>query len=267
MLNVDALRAGETVAGNVGHVVFVAQPLDLSPAPRQALDDGLAVSDVRVLVVTRHVANPVNGVAYFVLVAGVVLLAGVVVAAVLARRISAPIVRAVDATRQMAEGNLDATVPVRPGEYPELEELADAINTLGENLGRARGLEREFLLSVSHELRTPLTSIRGYADAIAEAPPTTSPVRSPSSTARPAASNASSRTCSTWPGSRPVSSRSTPNASIAAALARTVAEGFHPKPTASASSSSASARPASRCGPTPIPTGWARSSPTSSRTP
>ena len=30
-----ALRVGETVAGNVGHVVFVAQPLNLSPAQRQ----------------------------------------------------------------------------------------------------------------------------------------------------------------------------------------------------------------------------------------
>jgi signal transduction histidine kinase len=168
LLRVDALRSGDTVAGNVGHVVFVAQPLNLSLAQRLALDDGLAASDVRVLVVTRYVANPVNGIAYFVLVAGVVLLAGVVVAAALARRISAPIVRAVAATRQMAAGNLDATVPVRPGEYPELKELADAINTLGENLGRARGLEREFLLSVSHELRTPLTSIRGYADAVAD---------------------------------------------------------------------------------------------------
>jgi two-component system sensor histidine kinase BaeS len=168
LMRAEALRAGETVAGNVGYVVFVAQPLNLSLAQRRALDDGLATADVRVLVVTRHVANPVNGVAYFVLVAGVVLLAGVVVAAVLARRISAPIVRAVAATRQMAEGNLDATVPVQRGEPPELEELARAINTLGGNLGRARGLEREFLLSVSHELRTPLTSIRGYADAIAD---------------------------------------------------------------------------------------------------
>ncbi len=168
LLDAAALRSGETVAGNVGPVVFVAQPLDLSPAQRQALDDGLPPSDVRVLVVTRHVDNPVNGVAYFILVAGVVLLAGVVVAALLARRISAPIVRAVGATRQIAEGNLEATVPMDPHGYPELEELAEAINTLGRNLSRSQGLEREFLLSVSHELRTPLTSIRGYADAIAD---------------------------------------------------------------------------------------------------
>jgi two-component system sensor histidine kinase BaeS len=114
------------------------------------------------------VANPVNGLAYFVLVAGAVLVAGVIVASVLARRISAPIVRAVEATRQMAGGNLAATVPVNRHEYPELAALAEAINTLGANLSRAQGLEREFLLSVSHELRTPLTSIRGYADAITE---------------------------------------------------------------------------------------------------
>ena len=168
LLDAGALRSGATVAGNVGHLVFVAQPLDLSSSQRLALDDGLPASDVRVLVVTRHVADPVNGVDYFILVAGVVLMAGVVVAAALARRISSPIVRAVDATRQMAAGNLEATVPVNRGEYPELADLAEAVNTLGENLSRARGLEREFLLSVSHELRTPLTSIRGYADAISD---------------------------------------------------------------------------------------------------
>jgi len=168
VLDIAALRAGDTVAGNVGHVVFVAQPLDLTPAQRAALDDGLPASDVRVLVVTRHVADPVNGIGYFFLVAGVVLLAGIAVAAALARRISAPIVRAVGATRQIADGNLAATVPVEDRDYPELAELAEAINTLGENLSRAQGLEREFLLSVSHELRTPLTSIRGYADAITD---------------------------------------------------------------------------------------------------
>ncbi len=168
VLNVRALRAGDTVAGNVGHVVFVVQPLNLSESQRATLHDGLPPSDVALLVVTRHVSSPVNGVDYFILVAGVVLLAGVVVAAVLARRISAPIVRAVSATRQMAGGNLAATVPVNSYEYPELAELAEAINTLGENLSRSQGLEREFLLSVSHELRTPLTSIRGYADAIAD---------------------------------------------------------------------------------------------------
>ena len=61
-------------------------------------------------VVTRHVADPVNGVDYFVLVAGVVLLAGVVVAAVLgpAHQRAASCGRST-ATRQIAGG--------RPGRH------------------------------------------------------------------------------------------------------------------------------------------------------
>jgi len=168
LLNAPALDSGQTVVGNVGNAVFVAQPLTLTARQRLTLAGGLPASDLPVLVVTRHVVSPVNGVSYFILVAGAVLIAGILVAAVLARRISAPIVRAVRATRQMAGGNLAATVPVEGGDYPELAELAEAINTLGENLSRSQGLEREFLLLVSHELRTPLTSIRGYADAIAD---------------------------------------------------------------------------------------------------
>jgi signal transduction histidine kinase len=168
VMDAPALRAGQTVVGNVGNLVFVAQPLTLTARQRRTLAGGLRASELPVLVVTRHVANPVNGVLYFVLVAGAVLIAGVLVAALLARRISAPLVRAVQATRQIAGGNLSATVPVNPREYPELAELAAAINTLGENLSRSQGLERAFLLSVSHELRTPLTSIRGYTDAIAD---------------------------------------------------------------------------------------------------
>ncbi|HUY21526.1 MAG TPA: HAMP domain-containing sensor histidine kinase [Acidimicrobiales bacterium] len=168
VLRPRALQSGATVAGHVGNVVFVAQPLALTARQRVTLAGGLPAADTPVLVVTRHVTNPVNGVFYFVLVAGAVLAAAVLVATVLARRISAPLVRALGATRQIAGGNLAATVAVSAHDYPELAELAQAINTLGENLTRSQGLEREFLLSVSHELRTPLTSIRGYADAIAE---------------------------------------------------------------------------------------------------
>jgi len=79
-----------------------------------------------------------------------------------------PLVRAVDTTHRIARGDLAAKVEVHPHDYPELAELADSINAMAASLERARGLERQFLLSVSHELRTPLTSIRGYADALAD---------------------------------------------------------------------------------------------------
>jgi len=166
--DVAALQASRVVNGNVGNVVFVARPVSLTARQQANLAPRLAASDLPVLVVTRRVHNPVNGVLYFLAVGGAVLLVGAAVAAVVARRISSPLVRSVRATRQIATGNLSATVPTSPRDYPELTELAEAINTMGANLSRAQGLERQFLMSVSHELRTPLTSIRGYADAIAE---------------------------------------------------------------------------------------------------
>jgi two-component system sensor histidine kinase BaeS len=166
VVDVAALQADEIVTGNVGQHVFVATPLTLTQA--QGLSLGIATGDLPVLLVVRTVHNPVNGAPYFLVVAGIVLAVGAVVAAVLARRISAPLRRAVATTTQMAAGAFDARVPVGPGDDPELRELAEAINAMGDALARARGLERQFLLSVSHDLRTPLTSIRGYAEALAE---------------------------------------------------------------------------------------------------
>lgn len=167
VLDATALLAGDTVSGNVGHEVFAAVPLALLSA-RTKLVFGIPASDVPVLVITRHVKSPVSGVGYFLLVAGVVLLIGAAVAALLARRISAPLEEAVSTTGKIAGGDLSARVPTNPHDYPELRELAESINTMGESLARSEGLGRQFLLSVSHELRTPLTSIRGYADAVTD---------------------------------------------------------------------------------------------------
>jgi two-component system sensor histidine kinase BaeS len=121
-----------------------------------------------VVVVTRQIHDPANGLRYFLLVGAIGLALAAVVAATLARRFTRPLVEAVTATRRIASGDLDATVPKTPHEVPEFAQLADSINAMGANLVRARDQERQFLLSVSHELRTPLTSIRGYADAMVD---------------------------------------------------------------------------------------------------
>ncbi|MHB8330338.1 MAG: sensor histidine kinase [Acidimicrobiales bacterium] len=168
VMDVPALQSDQAVVGNVGNVVFVARPVSLTDSQRRNLGGGIPAADLPVLLVTRYVHNPVSGLPYFLLVAGIVLVVGAVVAADLARRISAPLVLAVDTTLRIAGGELGARVPVAARDAPELTELAHAINAMGESLARARGLERQFLLSVSHDLRTPLTSIRGYVEALTE---------------------------------------------------------------------------------------------------
>jgi two-component system sensor histidine kinase BaeS len=166
-IGVGSLQDGQVVAGNVGRTVYVAEPLTLTARQRQALGP-VPAGDLPVLVVARRVHAYANGEGYFLLVAGAVLLVGAAVGTALSRRITAPLQRAVATTGQMAAGDLAARVASGPGDDPELRQLADAINALGDHLARARGLERQFLLSVSHDLRTPLTSIRGYAEALSD---------------------------------------------------------------------------------------------------
>jgi len=152
-----ALLAGRQVTGHTASLLAFSAV----PTPLAARTAGTPV-----LVVTRQVHSPLNGVRYFGLIGLVAVAAAALVAATLARRFSRPVVAAVDATQRIAAGDLDAKVAVARREVPEFTQLAESINSMGGTLARARDQERQFLMSVSHELRTPLTSILGYADAV-----------------------------------------------------------------------------------------------------
>ncbi len=156
-LDIPDLLAGQQTSGHTTSLlVYTSVPTPLSGV----------TGYVPVVVITRQAHDPADGFKYFFLVGVIGLLVAALVAALLARRFTRPLVDAVAATRRIASGDLDATVAVRPREDPEFVQLAASINVMAANLARARDQERQFLLSVSHELRTPLTSIRGYADAV-----------------------------------------------------------------------------------------------------
>jgi len=90
-----------------------------------------------------------------------------IVATWLGKRFSQPVVEAAKTARSLASGDLSARLPKLPkGSSEETVDLVLAINSMAESMERARGVERQFLLSVSHDLRTPMTSIQGYAEAI-----------------------------------------------------------------------------------------------------
>jgi two-component system, OmpR family, sensor kinase len=72
-------------------------------------------------------------------------------------------------THSIASGDLSARVPEPPtADQDEVAELSRSINSMAAQLERARGVERQFLMSITHDLRTPLTSIQGYAEALAD---------------------------------------------------------------------------------------------------
>jgi two-component system sensor histidine kinase BaeS len=163
-LDLDRLRAGETITGSHGSLVFAAAPSNA--VTRVQGGEGI----LPVVVLTREVDSILRpAVGWFIIAAAITLILGVLVAWRFGRRLTRPIRDAHEATRRISQGDLSARVAAPAnGHDDELASLIASINTMAEALERSKGVERQFLLSVSHDLRTPLTSIRGYAEAIAD---------------------------------------------------------------------------------------------------
>jgi signal transduction histidine kinase len=161
-LNPQTLLAGHTVSGRDGNLVFAAVPIPLSAAERERrhLRGQIAI------VLTREVGDPGPSWGYFLAAGGVALLVAALVAAQMSRRMTRPVVEAMEVTGRIAAGDLESRMPVRDGDYPEFASLGTSVNEMARSLQDSRVRERHLLLSVSHDLRTPLTSIRGFAEAI-----------------------------------------------------------------------------------------------------
>jgi signal transduction histidine kinase len=83
---------------------------------------------------------------------------------VLSRRISSPIGVLARAARRLGRGDLSQRVQFRG--KGEIRELAEAFNSMANDLEHAEQLRRNLVADVAHELRTPLSHIRGYLEAI-----------------------------------------------------------------------------------------------------
>jgi len=101
----------------------------------------------------------------------------IVLAATLARRITTPLRRLTEASRDLAEGDFARRVPEDTMEDgpAELAELGHQFNAMAERLQesveiirRDRDRSREFLADVSHELRTPIAALRTFNELLTE---------------------------------------------------------------------------------------------------
>jgi len=100
------------------------------------------------------------------LLAGLIgLVAALLVAFVLYKRIAGPIVSMTSAATRMRLGDLQQRVAI-PGSRDEVAALASAFNAMADGLQEATRQRRVLTADIAHELRTPLTSVRGFLEAI-----------------------------------------------------------------------------------------------------
>ena len=122
---------------------------------------------VRVLVPTSVLRRGVAAAWAVEAALGVTLVASAVfVADRLARTIVRPVDALADAAGRLGEGDL--SVRIRPEGPPEVKQVAEAFNRLGDRVGELLDAERELVADLSHRLRTPLTVLRLDAEGLAD---------------------------------------------------------------------------------------------------
>ena len=98
----------------------------------------------------------------------VVLLGAILLAMILSRRLSQPIIDTNVAARALARSRYDR--PATSRGYREIAELNDTLAAAAHELSQVERLQHELIANVSHDLRTPLTMIGGYAEVMRDIP-------------------------------------------------------------------------------------------------
>jgi signal transduction histidine kinase len=96
----------------------------------------------------------------------ITLIAGLVVAYFISKKLARPIAKITKSAERLAEG--DYSVKFGKGDYSEIDGLADTLNYTAGELSKVEALRRELIANISHDLRTPLTMIKGYTEMVEE---------------------------------------------------------------------------------------------------
>ena len=101
------------------------------------------------------------------IVASFSLLISILVGFLIAKRISRPILSAIDATALIARGDYDIRIQ-ESSPIAEVDQLIESVNHLADSLDQQESLKKQLTSDVAHELRTPLTTLQTFLEAMLE---------------------------------------------------------------------------------------------------
>lgn len=102
------------------------------------------------------------------LITAAALLGALLLAALISRNVSRPIIETNCAARALSHGEYAA--PAHGNTYREIAELNATLRRAADDLSQVERLQHELIANISHDLRTPLTMIGGYAEAMRDIP-------------------------------------------------------------------------------------------------
>jgi len=103
----------------------------------------------------------------------IAIVASLIVTQLLARGMTSPLREMTYAARRMAAG--DYSRRVRATSLDEVGQLADAFNTMADDLEQADTFRRELVANVSHELRTPVSALQAVLENLVDGVGTPTP--------------------------------------------------------------------------------------------
>ena len=150
-----ALRGGAVQTERASHSLGQEILATATPIVR----GGRAIGAVRITQSIAAVQRAVNStVAKLVLIAGTVLLLGLIAGALIARAVARPLGRLESAAKRIESGDLSARAIVEGSS--EQRSLSISFNEMAARIQRLLMAQREFVADASHQLRTPLTALR-----------------------------------------------------------------------------------------------------------
>ncbi len=125
------------------------------------------------IIIIHSMISPVNATVttlryQLYVITGIMFILSVLLAFLIAKRVSKPIEEINKSAKVLAKGNYD--IHFEGKGFLEICELSDTLNATSKALNQVESLRRELLANISHDMRTPLSLIYGYAEVMHDFP-------------------------------------------------------------------------------------------------